>query len=107
MIILLFLDMLYNEWKEILLLSKHGKTLDGYNKLPTRPQPIKKSTFNYLVGLKEIHMVKFAHGLKTFEILLQDRLVTGSNLHLLTTTKFYYNVNKRRVIQNEIMIFHN
>ncbi len=107
MTILLLLDMLYNEWKDLLLLWEHGKTLDGYNKLPTRPQPIKKSTFNYLVGLKEIHMVKFAHGLKVFEILLQDRLVTRSNLHLLTTTKFCYNVKKRRVIQSEIMIFHN
>ncbi len=52
-------------------------------------------------------MVKFAHGLKTFEILLQDRFVTSNNKHLLTMTKFCYNVKKWRVIHNDIMIFHN
>jgi hypothetical protein len=107
MTILLFLDMFYNEWKYILLLWEQGKILNGYNKLPIRPQPIKKSAFNYLVGLKEIHMVKFAHGLKMFEILLWDWPVTGSNSHLLITTKSNYNVKKRRVIRNEIMVFHN
>ncbi len=97
MIILLFLDMFYNEWKMI---------LDKYNKLLARPQPIKKSNFNYLVGLKETHIVKFAHGLKMHEILLWDQLRTGSNLHLLTMVKFWYNIKKRRVIQNKIMVFH-
>jgi hypothetical protein len=36
----------------ILLLWKQGKTLDGYNKLPSRPQLIEKLAFNCLVGLK-------------------------------------------------------
>jgi hypothetical protein len=31
---------------------------------------IRNSTFNYLVELKESHMVKLAHGLKAHEILL-------------------------------------
>jgi len=65
-----------------------------------------KLAFNCLVGLKEFHMVKFAHGLKAHEILLRDWLVTGGNLHLLTMTKFCYNIKKRRVIRNEIMVFH-
>jgi hypothetical protein len=67
---LLLLDMLYKEWKEILLLWEHVKILDGYDKLPSRPQPVGKSTFNCLVGLQEIHMVKLTHGLKAHEILL-------------------------------------
>jgi len=48
-----------------------------------------KSTFNCLVGLKESHMVKLAHGLKAHEILLWDRPAMGSNPHLLTMMKFY------------------
>jgi len=52
-------------------------------------------------------MVKFTHGLKVHEILLWDRLVMGGNLHLLTMAEFCYNIKKRRVIQNEIMVFHN
>jgi len=106
-IILLLLDMLYNEWKEILLLWGQGKILDGYGKLPSRPQPIGKSSFNCLLGLKETYMVKFTHGLKTHEMLLRDWLAMGGNLHLLTMTKFSYNVKKGRVIWNEIMVFHN
>jgi hypothetical protein len=81
--------------------------LDEYDKLPTRPQLVKKSTFNCLVGLKETHMVKLTHGLKVHEILLWDWLAMGGNPHLLTMVKFCYNIKKRRVIQNEIMVFHN
>ncbi len=51
-------------------------------------------------------MVKFVHGLKVHEILLQDRRMMGSNPNLLTTTKLCYNVKKRQVIRNEIMLFH-
>lgn len=65
-----------------------------------------KSTFNFLVGLKESHMVKLTRGLKVHEILLQDQLASRGNSHLLTLTKFYYNVKKQRVIRNEIIIFH-
>ncbi len=72
--------------------------MDGYEKLPVRPQLVGKSAFHCLVGLKESHMVKLAHGLKIYEILLWDQPVTGRNLHLLTMTKFCYNVKKRRVI---------
>jgi hypothetical protein len=46
--------------------------LDRYIKLTSRPQLVKKSTFNCLVGLKETHMVKLVHGLKAHEILLRD-----------------------------------
>ncbi len=51
-------------------------------------------------------MVKFMHGLKAHKILLQNQLVMGCNLHLLTMTKFCYNVKKQKVIRNEIMVFH-
>jgi hypothetical protein len=57
-----------------------------------------KSTFNYLVGLKESHMVKLGHGLKAHKILLRDWLAIRGNPHLLTITKFCYNVKKKRVI---------
>ncbi len=67
--------------------------LDRYIKLTSRPQLVKKSTFNCLVGLKETHMVKLAH-----EILLRDQLMMGSNLHLLTMIEFCYNIKKRKVI---------
>jgi len=67
-------------------LWEQGKTLDRYGKFPSRPQPVGKSAFNYLVSLKETPMVKFAHGLKSHEILLQDRPMMGSNPHLLTMT---------------------
>jgi hypothetical protein len=77
-----------------------------YNKLFARPQPVKKSAFNCLVGLKETHMVKLTHGLKAHEILLRDQLATGGNPHLLTMMEFCYNLKKRRVIRNEIMVFH-
>jgi hypothetical protein len=75
-------------------------------KMPSRPQLVEKLAFNCLVGLKEIHIMKLTHGLKAHEILLQDRLAMGSNLHLLIMKNFYYNIKKRRVIRNEIMVFH-
>jgi hypothetical protein len=65
-----------------------------------------KSTFNFLMGLKDFHMVKLAHGLKVHEILLQDQLAIRGNSHLLTLMEFYYNVKKQRVIRNAIIIFH-
>jgi hypothetical protein len=73
MSIMLLSNIFYEKWKEILLLWEQGKILDGYGKLPSRPQPMGKSTFNRLVGLKEFHMVKFVHGLKAHEILLQNQ----------------------------------
>jgi hypothetical protein len=79
-------------------LWERGKILDKYDKLFSRPQLVGKLTFNYLMGLKESHMVKLVHGLKVHEILLQDWFATGGNLHLLTMTKFYYNVKGRKVI---------
>jgi hypothetical protein len=78
----------------------------GTKKLLPRPQLVEKLAFNCLVGLKEIHIMKFTHGLKAHEILLRDQPTTGSNLHLLIMKKFYYNIKKRRVIRNEIMVFH-
>ncbi len=72
--------------------------MDNYENLPLRPQLMGKSTLNCLVGLKESHMVKLAHGLKAHEILLWDQPAMGGNLHLLTMTKFCYNIKKRRVI---------
>jgi hypothetical protein len=80
--------------------------LDEYNKLPSKPHPIEKSAFNWPMGLKEFHMVKLAHGLKAHIILLRDQPMTGSNLHLLMMTEFYYNIKKQRVIKNKIMVFH-
>jgi hypothetical protein len=80
--------------------------LDRYGKFPSRPQPVGKSAFNYFANLKETPMVKFVHGLKAHEILLQDRRMMGSNPNLLTTIEFCYNVKKRQVIRNEIMLFH-
>jgi hypothetical protein len=64
-----------------------------------------KLAFNYLVGLKEFHMVKLAHGLEAHKNLLQDRLAMGGNLYLLIMTEFCY-IKKQRVIRNEIMVFH-
>jgi hypothetical protein len=81
---LLILNMLYEEWKEILLLWEQGQILDGYNKLPSRPRLVVKSTFNCLVGFKEFHMVKLAHGLKAHKILLWDQPTIGGNPHLMT-----------------------
>jgi hypothetical protein len=104
--LLLLSDMFYEKWKEILLLWEHGKILDMYYKLPSRPQPMGKSAFNCLMGFKEIHMVKHVHGLKANGILWQDWHATGGNPHLLIMTEFCYNIKKRRVIQNEIMVFH-
>ncbi len=46
------------------------------------------------MGLKETYMVKLVHGLKVHEILLWDQLATQGNLHLLTMTKFCYNIQK-------------
>jgi hypothetical protein len=69
---LLFSNLFYEEWKEILLLWEQGKILDKYDKLLSRPQPMGKLTFNFLAGLKESHMVKLVHGLKAHEILLLD-----------------------------------
>jgi hypothetical protein len=74
------------------------KMSDEYDKLLSRPQLVGKLTFNYLVGLKEFHMVKLVFGLKAHEILLRDWLAMKCNLHLLTMTKFYYNVRRRKVI---------
>jgi hypothetical protein len=48
------------------------------------------------VGLKETHMVKFAHGLKVHEILLWDHITMGGNLHLLTMVKICYKIKKRK-----------
>jgi hypothetical protein len=64
--------LLNEDWKEILLLWEQGNFLDEYGKLPSRPQPVGKSAFNCLVGLKEFYMVKLAHGSKAHKILLQD-----------------------------------
>jgi hypothetical protein len=64
MTILLLLDELYDEWGDIFLMREQGKILDGFKKLPLKPQPIKKSTFNCLVGLKESHIQKLVNGLK-------------------------------------------
>jgi hypothetical protein len=64
MSILLLLDMFYEEWKEILLLWDQGNILDGYEKLLSKPHPVGKFAFNYLVGLKESLMVKLVHNLK-------------------------------------------
>jgi hypothetical protein len=47
-------------------------------------------------------MVKFAHGLKVHKILLWGRPTMEGNPHLLTMTKFCYNVKKRKVIRNEM-----
>jgi hypothetical protein len=51
-------------------------------------------------------MVKLTHGLKPHEILLWDWLATRGNPHLVTMMQFCYIVKKRRVIRNEIMVFH-
>ncbi len=36
-------DLLYEKWKEILLLWEQGKILDGYGKMFSKPQPMGKS----------------------------------------------------------------
>ncbi len=51
-------------------------------------------------------MVNLAHGLKVHGNLLWDWIVMGGSSHLLTMMEFRYNVKKRKVIQNEIMVFH-
>jgi hypothetical protein len=70
MSILLLSNLIYEKWKDILLLWEQGKILDKYGKLLLKPQPVRKSVFNCLVGLKESHMEKLAYGLKVHEILL-------------------------------------
>ncbi len=96
MSIFLLSNLFYEKWKDILLLWEQGKILDGYGKLNSKPQLVKKSTFNCVEGLKESHMVKLAHGLKVHKILLQDQPVTKGNSHLLMMSKFYYNIKKWR-----------
>jgi hypothetical protein len=99
--------MFHEEWKEILLLWVYkGNILDNYGKLPSRPQPMGKLAFNCFMGLKESQMVKLVHGLEAHENLLWDQLTMGGNLYLLTMMEFCYNIRKRKVIQNEIIIFH-
>ncbi len=83
-----------------------GKKLDGYGKLPSKPQLMGKSKFNCLVALKKFHIVKLVHGLKAQEIVLRDQPMTRRDLHFLTMTEFCYNIKKRRVIQNIILVFH-
>jgi len=62
--------MVYDEWKHILLLWEQSKILDTYGKLHARLQFVEKLAFNCFVRLKEIYMVKLAHGLKVHGILL-------------------------------------
>jgi hypothetical protein len=68
-----------------------GNILDGFKKLPFKPQPIEKPTFNRLVGLKESHMHKLVNDLKVHEITMHDHLVSGRNTHLFTMVEFHYN----------------
>jgi len=68
MSIFLLSNLFYEKWKDILLLWEQGKILDEYGKLNSKPQLVKKLTFNCLKGLKESHMVKLAHGLKAHKI---------------------------------------
>ncbi len=49
MLILLLLNMFYEEWKEILLLWEQGKILNGYSKLPSRPHSLWES--QHLIAL--------------------------------------------------------
>ncbi len=88
MTILLLSDEIYDEWGEILLMWEQGKILDGFKKLPLKPQPIKKSAFNCLVGLKDSRMQKLVNGLKVHEITMHDHLASGKNTHMLTMVEF-------------------
>jgi hypothetical protein len=83
-----------------------GKDFGQVRQTTFKTTTSEKSTFNCLVGLKESHMVKLAHGLKAHEILLQDQPPMVGNSHLLTLMKFYYNVKKQSVIRNEMMVFY-
>ncbi len=107
MTIFLLSNELYNEWGEILLMWEQGKILDGFGKLPLKPQLMEKFAFNCLVSLEESHMQKLMNNLKLQKITMRNYLASGGNPHLLTMAKFCYNVKKKRVIQNEIMVHHN
>lgn len=107
MTIFLLSNELYNEWGDILLMWEWGKILDGFKKLPLKPQPMGKSAFNFFVNLEEYHMQKLVNDLKSHKITMCNRLASGRNPRLLTMAKFCYNVKKKIVIWNEIMVHHN
>jgi len=56
MTIFLLSNELYNEWGGILLMWEHEKILDGFGKLPLKPQLMEKFAFNCFVSLEESHM---------------------------------------------------
>jgi hypothetical protein len=56
MTIFLLSNKFYNEWGEILLMWEHEKILDGFGKLPPKPQPMGKFAFNFLICFEESHM---------------------------------------------------
>jgi hypothetical protein len=88
-------NLLYEKWKDILLLWEQGKILDGYGKLNSKPQLVEKSTFNCLVGLKESHG-EACTWFEGAQIFLQYQHVTRGNSHLLMMLEFYYNIKKWR-----------
>jgi hypothetical protein len=45
-------------------------------------------------GIEGVSHMKLVHGLKAHEILLRDQPMTKGSLHLLTITKFCYNIKK-------------
>jgi DNA repair protein RadC len=52
-------------------------------------------------------MQKLVNSLKVHEITMHDHLASGRNTHLLAMVEFCYNVKKRKMIHNEIMVQHN
>jgi len=78
----------------------------GVATLPLKPQLMEKFTLNYLVNLEESHMQKLVNNLKLHKITMHNYLASGRNPHLLTMAKFCYNVKKKKMIQNEIMVQH-
>jgi hypothetical protein len=59
---------MFHEWE-------NGNTLDELGKLPMgMVAPMGKSTFNYLVGLRESQMAMLAQGLLNHKFILQEKL---------------------------------
>ncbi len=73
--ILLLSDGAYALWEKVLWEWENGNILDEIGKLPTKKvAPIRKSTFNCLVGLHEFQMAMLAQGLLDHKYILVGKV---------------------------------
>jgi len=63
-------------------------------KIAFKPTTCGKVGIQLPCGIEGVSHMKLVHNLKAHEILLQDQPMTKGNPHLLTITKFCYNIKK-------------